>query len=89
MAFVKGVWGVRNEKGDVSQKPWAGSKDTAASGRERYQRANFNAPAPFGTSQGDQSNQWNSTARQNYRGTPNDPSQGGAGNPTKQSQFMN
>lgn len=50
ISMVRGVWGVTNERGDVASMGWAGGKETAVNSRDRYQKANFNKPAPFGTS---------------------------------------
>lgn len=66
--YVKGVWGVKMDKEDVSNKGWAGGNDTAVNGRDRYQKANFNKQAPFGTSESEVTNQWNSTQRSNFTG---------------------
>ena len=61
ISMVKGVWGVKQDKGDVSKQGFAGGKDDAKNGRDRYQKANFNKGAPFGTSVQDSTNTWNST----------------------------
>ena len=49
ISMVRGVWGVKNERPDNSTMGWAGGKDAAVNSRDRYQKANFNKPAPFGT----------------------------------------
>lgn len=47
--MVKGVWGVKFEQLDVSQRGFAGGLDEAANSRDRYQKANAKG-TPFGTS---------------------------------------
>jgi hypothetical protein len=53
--MVKGVWGVKQEFQDVSQKGWAGGQDASLNSRDRYQKANAKG-TPFGTSTTDSSN---------------------------------
>lgn len=53
--MVRGVWGVKNEAPDVSQRPWAGGKEDAKNSRDRYIKANSRAQPPFGVSQQDSS----------------------------------
>lgn len=61
VSMVRGVWGISNENPDVSQRGWAGGNDASQNSRDRYQKANFNKPAPFGTSQQDSTGQWGSS----------------------------
>lgn len=56
IAMVKGVWGVKNITPDVSQRGWAGGREDAANARERYIKSTVHKPAPFGTSNQDDSN---------------------------------
>ena len=61
-SMVRGVWGVRNEVPDVSQRGWAGGKEDATNARDRYIKATSNKPTPFGTSN-EGSQTWTSTNR--------------------------
>ena len=54
ISMVRGVWGVKNEKQDSASMGFAGGKDAAINSRDRYQKANSNKPAPFGTFNQDQ-----------------------------------
>jgi len=47
--MVKGVWGIKFETPDVSERDWAGGKDKAGNHRERYRQENMKG-TPFGTS---------------------------------------
>ena len=47
--MVKGVWGVKFEKLDVTERGWAGGKETASNHRDRYWKENMKG-TPFGTS---------------------------------------
>lgn len=46
---------------------WAGGKDTAVNSRDRYNKANFNKPSPFGTSNTDTADTWAATSKQYQR----------------------
>lgn len=48
--MVRGVWGVKNEAPDVSQRGFAGGKDEHINSRDRYIKSTINKPAPFGVS---------------------------------------
>jgi hypothetical protein len=48
--MVKGVWGIKFENPDVSERGFAGGKDDSQNSRDRYQKANSKG-TPFGTSQ--------------------------------------
>lgn len=86
VSMVKGVWGITNEQPDVSKRGWAGGNDPALNSRDRYQKANFAKGTPFGTSQGDSTAQWGSSAQIQYtKYSPSDvQNMKGAGAPTKQ-----
>lgn len=57
--MVRGVWGIKNDAMSASYASgWAGGKDTAQNSRDRYIKANFNKPSPFGTSQQDGAQTW-------------------------------
>ena len=61
--MVKGVWGIKFEQPDVSQRGWAGGKDDAQNSRDRYQKANMKG-TPFGTSS---TEQWASSTQSNFK----------------------
>ena len=68
--MVRGVWGVKNEAPDVSQRGWAGGKDGANS-RQRYMKANYQT-APFGTSQDESAQNWGSSTKTAFKAAPTD-----------------
>ncbi len=78
--MVKGVWGVKQENIDNSQRSFAGGNDASVNSRDRYMKQN-NKGTPFGTSGGEQ---WQTQNNSQYTKKSNVTS-GGAGSPSKQS----
>jgi len=64
IAMVKGVWGVKEEQVDVSQRGIAGGNDPSINSRDRYIKQN-NKGTPFGTSQGS-AGDWETNNKQQY-----------------------
>lgn len=89
ISMVKGVWGVKFEQPDVSLRGTAGGLDNSANSRDRYQKAN-NKGTPFGTSNNENTSQWNTSTQNNYKSVTQAQVQSikSSGNPTKQSLFV-
>jgi hypothetical protein len=67
-ALVRGVWGIKNDvMSSTYAQGWAGGNDTALNSRDRYIKANSTKATPFGTSQVDSAQNWNSTSNNNFR----------------------
>ena len=65
---MRGVWGIKNDvMSSTYAQGWAGGNDTALNSRDRYIKANSTKATPFGTSQVDSAQNWNSTTNNNFR----------------------
>jgi len=84
--MVKGVWGVKFQMPEASQRAPAGGKDVASNAKERYQQAN-NRGSPFGTS-APQKDQWTSHAKSTFTGAPGSETGSFSGSPSKQAQYV-
>lgn len=67
-AMARGVWGIKNDAMSATYASgWAGGANDAQNSRDRYNKANFSKVSPFGTTQADSAQTWNSTNKQMTR----------------------